>query len=218
MIYFQLLGLEFEMPEKIILGLKTIFATTKNWLFLRFKDDIKLNIGAGGTKIDGYINVDSLLLRNTELISNIKYLQYFVKNGSVSDIYASHILEHFSAKEVRNILRLLFNLLEDGGKLRISVPDLDKIVTIYSKNFDYFHQEGVPPWIGPIYGGQSTKYDFHKTGFNLTWMTHLLKEAGFKKIEEYDAVKFCTEHNIIDSSLYKKPFDEFISLNIIATK
>jgi predicted SAM-dependent methyltransferase len=206
------------MTEKIQLGLKALRATTKNWLFLRFKKGIGLNIGAGGTVLAGHINVDSLLLRNTELISNIKYLHYFIKKGSVVNIYASHILEHFSEKEVRLVLKKLYGLLQDGGELRISVPDLDKIVKIYAKHLEYFQKRGTAPWIGPIYGGQTTKYDFHKTGFNLNWMKYLLEETGFKKVEEYDAEKFCREHGIADSSLYKKPFGEYVSLNVIAIK
>lgn len=207
-----------SIHEKIRLALITVLATTKNWIFLRFRKHIQLNIGSGGSKMNGYINVDSLLLRNTELISNIKYLRFFIKKESVSNIYASHVLEHFSEKEVRNVLRILFELLEDGGTLRISVPDLDKITRIYGENLSYFKKRGTPPWIGPIYGGQSSKYDFHKTGFNLSWMSYLLEETGFTEIREYDAVEFCAKHNIADSSLYKKPFGQFISLNVVATK
>ena len=203
---------------KVCLGMKALSATVKNWLFLRFKKDIRLNVGAGGTKLPGFINVDSLLLRNTELISDVKYLRCFVRKGSVSKIYASHILEHFSEKEVREVLKILYGLLREGGELRISVPDLDKIVSQYAAHWDYFHQRGTAPWIGQIYGGQDTKYDFHKTGFNLNWMTHLLEEAGFTKVEEYDAEKFCKENDMRDSSLYNKPFGEFISLNVVATK
>ena len=206
------------MKEKIKLGLKTLLATSKNWLFLRFKKNLKLNIGAGGTKLKGYLNVDSLLLRHTELISNIKNLNFFVKNGSVTNIYASHILEHFSEKEIKVVLKTLFNLLGENGELRISVPDLDKIVKIYYKNFYYFQQKGVSPWIGPIYGGQTTKYDFHKTGFNFNWLKYLLEETGFKKVEEYNPEEFCKQNNITDSSLYKKPFGELITLNVIARK
>jgi len=204
--------------EKIGLGLIALFATIKNWLFLRFKKRVRLHIGAGGTVLNGYINVDSLLLRNTELISDIRHLHWFTRKNGVSHIYASHILEHFSEREVGRILRLLYDLLQKGGELRISVPDLDKIVDIYGRNIGYFQQSGTPPWIGPLYGGQTTKYDFHKTGFNLSWMTYLLKEAGFVEIKEYDAELFCKEQNIADSSLYKKPFGEYISLNIVAKK
>jgi predicted SAM-dependent methyltransferase len=204
--------------KKIITGIKTLMLIIKNSCFLRFKKNINLNIGAGSSKLKGYINVDSLFLKNTELISKIENLHFFIRKGNVSKIYASHILEHFSQAEVKKIIKLLYNLLNKNGELRISVPDIDKIVKIYKKNWDHFQTKGNAPWNGLIYGGQSSKYDFHKTGFNFNWLKYLLKEAGFKKVEEYNAEKFCIENNIKDSSLAHEPFNEPISLNVIAIK
>lgn len=133
-------------------------------------------------------------------------------------IYASHIFEHFSEKEVKKIFKTCFNLLQAGGELKISVPDIDKIVKIYQKNWDHFQAKGNSPWIGLIYGGQTTKYDFHKTGFNKNWLTLLLEEAGFSEFKEYDAIKFTNKNNIHDCSLAQKPFGEFVSLNLTAFK
>ncbi len=204
--------------EKIKLGLKTLTATMKNWIFLRFKKNIKLHLGAGGTKIQGYLNVDSLFLRNTELVSKIEHLNFFVKKGSVSAIYASHVFEHFSQEEIKKILKLMHVLLQEDGELRISVPDIDKIVKIYNKNWEHFQKKGHSPWNGLIYGGQSTRYDFHKTGFNASWLRYLLEESGFEKIEEYDSIEFCRKHDIMDCSIIDTPFGELISLNMTAIK
>lgn len=204
--------------SKIKLGLRVFSATSRNWLFLRFKNDIKLHLGAGGTTLPDYLNVDSLFLRNTELVSKIEHLNFFVRKESVSAIYASHVLEHFSHEEVKKILQILYNLLTVGGQLRLSVPDIDKIAKIYNKNLEHFQRRGNSPWNGLIYGGQCTKYDFHKTGFNFNWLSFLLGEAGFKHIQEYDAREFTRENNIKDSSLADQPFGEMISLNIVAGK
>ncbi|MEI6296921.1 MAG: methyltransferase [bacterium] len=206
------------MLEKIILGLKTVKRVIYNSLFLRFKDNLKLNLGAGGVRMKNYINVDSLFMRETDLLCELKNLPLFIKHESVSEIYASHIFEHFSENEVRVILKLCHKLLKEGGELRISVPDMDKIVKIYNKNWDHFQKRGNAPWNGLIYGGQSSEYDFHKTGFNLNWLTLLLEEAGFKKISEYDPVKFTKSHGISDASLANEPFKEPISLNIVTVK
>lgn len=203
---------------KIKLGLKTLSATVKNWIFLRFKKNIKLHIGSGGTKIKDFLSVDSLFLRNAEIVSNIKNLNYFIKKESVSSIYASHVFEHFSQEEIKKILKILHGLLQDGGELRISVPDIDKIVKIYNKNWEHFQKRGNSPWNGLIYGGQSTRYDFHKTGFNASWLKYLLEETGFKKIEEYNSKEFCGKYGIEDCSIKDTPFGELISLNMIATK
>lgn len=204
--------------RKINVGIGVFLIVLKNWLFLRFKKNIKLHLGSGGIKIKDFINVDSLFLKNTELVSSVKILKYFIKTRSVSNIYASHLFEHFSEKEIKKILKELHKLLQKDGEIRISVPDIDKIVKIYSKNWEHFQKRGHSPWNGLIYGGQSTKYDFHKTGFNAQWLRFLLEEAGFKQVEEYDSREFCKKHEIDDCSTKDTPFGEIISLNMIALK
>ena len=61
----------------------------------------------------------------------------------------------------RAIKQILINLLSNsvkftpaGGEIRISVPDIDRIVRIYTRNWEHFQTEGNSPWIGLIYGGQ----------------------------------------------------------------
>lgn len=187
-----------------------------NYFFLRYKKDIKLHLGSRNKKIKNYINVDSELLPNVDLVCNIKNLKYFFRKNSISHIYISHTLEHFSHEEVKKVLKLCYDLLCKQGELRLSVPDMDKIVKIYYKNWKHFQTPGNSPWIGLIWGEQLTKYDYHKTGFNFNWMKYLLEQIGFKSIEKYDA-RFFLEDSESDASL-NEAFGELISLNIIAKK
>lgn len=46
-------------------------------------------------------------------------------------VYHSHVLEHFSKKDGRNLLSECFRVLKKGGILRIAVPDLEQIVRNY---------------------------------------------------------------------------------------
>jgi len=206
------------MIEKLKLAISTLYRITKNFILLRFRKNLKLNLGAGGTRIKEYINVDSLFIRETDLLCSLNHLPCFIKNGNVTTIYASHIFEHFTEKELNKILKICFDLLQNNGILRISVPDIDKIVKIYNNNWEHFQTKGNAPWNGLIYGGQSSRFDFHKTGFNFNWLSFLLEQIGFKDIEEYDAKKFTEQNNFQDSSLANAPFNEPISLNIIAKK
>ncbi|MDD2935320.1 MAG: methyltransferase [Candidatus Pacebacteria bacterium] len=200
------------------LGLKTLYRVFNNALFLRFKKNTKLNLGAGGTRMGDYTNVDSLFMKETDLLCELKNLSYFIKKESVTHIYASHILEHFSINEVKDILKKSYNLLQEEGEIRISVPDFEKIASLYMINKDSFRQKDPVAWLGVIYGGQSSRYDFHKTGFSFVWLKTLLTEAGFRDIKEYNAEDFLKNYNIKDSSLYKKDFGEYISLNVVAKK
>lgn len=204
--------------DKIDLSVKTLFRTAKNSVILRFKKNLKLNLGAGGTRIGEYVNVDSLFMRETDLLCKLTHLPYFVSKNSVSHIYISHVFEHFTIKDVKIILKMSYDLLQEGGEIRISVPDFDKIISLYITHKEEFLQKDPIYLLGVIFGGQSTRYDFHKTGFNAYWLKQYLEEAGFKNIQEYDAEIFLQQFGVQDSSLYKKGFGEYISLNMIANK
>jgi predicted SAM-dependent methyltransferase len=127
------------------------------------------------------------------------------------------VLEHFGHNEIIPVLKRWFEVLQPGGILRISVPDIDRIVKIYIKNMPHFERRGNTPWIGLIYGGQSTPYDFHKTGFNANWLGNLLEQAGFINPCEYpNSPHFIP--GLIDASLANVPFNEYVSLNMMAEK
>ncbi len=177
---------------------------------------LKLHLGCGDIKIPGFINIDiDKSLPAVDVVDNIRELNRFNKNCA-SIIYACHVLEHFPSSEILSILRRWHDILEPGGELRISVPDIDRIVDIYKKNMQHFLTPPHTPWIGLIYGGQSDEYDFHKTGFNFTYLKYLLYEAGFTEIEEYPHSPHWL--GIEDASLANQPFNEYISLNIKGMK
>jgi hypothetical protein len=108
-------------------------------------------------------------------------------------------------------------VLKPHGELRISVPDIDRIVKIYHENWQHFQTPGNSPWIGLLYGGQGDPYDFHKKGFNYCWMRHLLEGVGFVDIAEYPHAPHFIP-GVVDASLAKEPFGEFLSLNVVARK
>jgi glycosyltransferase involved in cell wall biosynthesis/ADP-heptose:LPS heptosyltransferase len=177
---------------------------------------MRLHLGCGNIKVPGFINVDiDPTLPAVDVVDDIRELNHFNKN-SASLIYACHVLEHFANDKVLPVLRRWHEVLEPGGELRISVPDIDRIVTIYYKNWKHFQTPPNTPWIGLLYGGQGDRYDFHKTGFNFTYLKYLLQQAGFTEIEEYPHSPHWL--GIHDASLANEPFKEYISLNVKAKK
>lgn len=179
--------------------------------------DKHLHLGCGDRRLKGFINVDSLQTVATDIVSDISKLHEF-EAGSVTSIYACHVCEHFAHDEIPPLFNRWFELLKPGGHLRISVPDIDRVVKIYIQNWDHFQTPGNAPWIGLIYGGQKDQYDFHKTGFNFTWMKHLLTQAGFVEIQEYPHLPHFAGEDVVDLSIARAPFEDFFSLNVIATK
>jgi len=181
-----------------------------------FEVPYRLHLGCGNIKLDGFCNVDALETIAADVIDDIRVLNKF-PNQSVKEIYACHVLEHFSHEEVQPLLKRWLEILEPGGILRISVPDIDRIVRIYHKNFEHFHTKGHAPWIGLIYGGQSTPYDFHKTGFNACWLSYQLELCGYEQCQEYPHEPHFVP-GTEDASMAHAPFGEYFSLNMMARR
>jgi len=178
--------------------------------------ELKLHLGCGNIKIPGFINVDiDPNAPAVDVVDDVGTLGRF-NNNSASLIYACHVLEHFSHNEIIPILKRWLEILEPGGELRISVPDIDRIVKVYNNNWQHFQTPPNSPWIGLIYGGQNDKYDYHKTGFNFIYLKYLMEQAGFMNISEYPHEPHWL--GIKDASLANEPFKEYLSLNISAMK
>lgn len=175
----------------------------------------RLHIGAGAIHVLGWTNVDIDWRTMPDVVDNALTLKKF-PDDHAETIYACHILEHLSHEEVPRVLARWREVLMPGGELRISVPDIDRIVKIYMDNWEHFQTDGNTPWIGLLYGGQEDRYDFHKTGFNFTHLRRLLTDAGFTDVQEYPHAPHFL--GVEDASLASQPFGEFISLNVRATR
>ena len=175
----------------------------------------RLHVGCGPVRAEGWINIDIAWSPATDVVDDIRKLSRF-PDGFAEQIYACHVLEHVAHAEVEPILAGWHRVLKPGGELRISVPDMDRIVDIYKRNWKHFQTPGNSPWIGLIWGGQTTPHDFHKTGFNFCWLRFLLERNGFAGVEEYPH----TPHflGLHDNSLAQEPFGEYISLNVLARR
>ena len=181
-----------------------------------FQRPFRLHLGCGNVGLPGYVNVDVMETLGVDIVDDIRFLKKFPSN-SASQIYACHVMEHFAHDEILPILKRWFEVLMPGGEIRISVPDIDRIVKIYSENPQHFQTPGNSPWIGLIYGGQSTPYDYHKTGYNFCWLKYLMEQCGFEDCSEYPHEPHFIA-GIEDASLAKQPFGQYISLNMKARK
>lgn len=56
--------------------------------------------------------------------------------GSCSVVYASHVMEHLLAHEVRRFLMEIYSILAPGGIVRLVVPDLQIYVDAYQSSSD----------------------------------------------------------------------------------
>lgn len=172
----------------------------------------KLHLGCGTKHIDGYINIDIRYLPGVDEVNNVKFLRNY-KSNTVDEIYASHVLEHFTRWEYKNVLKTWYNILKPGGVLRLAVPDFQAICEHYIEN------KNLSILIGMMYGGQDYDENFHHIIFDFDSLSSDLFEVGFIKTESWDTM----DMNIDDFSKSFLPHMDFkngklMSLNILAKK
>lgn len=82
---------------------------------------MKLNIGCGGRKLDGYVNVDAEPTVKPDVLADLGGPWPFEDN-SVDEVVASHILEHLTTPQLFNVMRELYRVCKNGAVTHIAVP------------------------------------------------------------------------------------------------
>lgn len=170
----------------------------------------KLHIGCGDMRIEGFINIDVLKTDAADFVCKVEDLPKYIKSNSIKLIYSSHTLEHFSRYDSVQILKMFYDFLIPSGELKISVPDLIKLVGTAKKIKSDFEEMKLIQ--GVLMGGQETRYNYHKSIYWYGLLERILLSTGFKKVSEYSGAPDFLG-NIFDASLVAE-----ISLNIEAVK
>ncbi len=169
---------------------------------------MKLHIG-GKEKKEGWSILNIQKNDDVDYVGDISDLSQFEDN-SIEEIYASHVVEHVSQKDISKTLKGIHRVLKNDGKFYVSVPDLDILCRIFidpkAPQKAKFHAMRM------MFGGQIDEYDFHYFGWNYEFMKDYLTTAGFKKIEKVKSFSLFK-----DTSDYA-PYGVPISLNVIGYK
>jgi predicted SAM-dependent methyltransferase len=142
-------------------------------------EDIKLNVG-GSHAAEGWTILDINPGPHVDRVGDVRDLS-FLAAQSCSEVYASHVLEHLSYQgEISDVLLEFHRILKPGGRLRISVPDLETLCRLFLKpqmtprdKYDVMRM---------IYGGQLDTYDKHLTGMSFEILGDFMHHAGFHQI------------------------------------
>ncbi len=143
---------------------------------------LKVHLGAGPINIQGWINVDARAYDHTHLVAEGFDLAEF-SDGSISEIYICHVLEHFSFVEAESLLRHFKKKLCLGGVIRISVPSFDQLVAVYldsNNNLDLIKLA--------VMGGQDYEFNFHKSIYNHSSLMKLLNSSGYMDVELWNTL------------------------------
>ena len=141
--------------------------------------ELKLNLGSGGTKFPGFINVD-LYDPRADVKADITKLPY--GPDTVDEIISYQVLEHISPYKLLDTLSEWNRVLKPGGKLAIEMPDIMELC----KHFPDAPLEGENnKWriLNCIYGTTQIEHP-HLFGWYFELIAPLFEQAGFKNIEK----------------------------------
>lgn len=158
-----------------------------------FGEPFRLHIG-GDQATDGWVIFDITDRPEVDIVGNVVDLGA-IPTDSVDEIYAAHVFEHLGYQnELRRALAECRRVLKNGGKLKMSVPDIRVLGSLLNEP-DL--SDGELVWLMRIlYGGQSDQYDFHKTGFTWEILAGLAAESGFEHlgvVERFGLFDDCSE-------------------------
>ncbi len=179
---------------------------------------VKLHLGCGTKFIPGFDHIDSTHHRHLTHCADVAHLPMY-SDGSVSLIYASHVLEHFGRHEYKTVLREWYRLLKHGGVLRLAVPDFSAVAALY---YEQGLVDGLTGLVGLVSGGQRDAADYHKMIFDEALLGQALLEVGFRSYRRWDWR--ITEHAEVDdySQAYLPHLDKecgrLMSLNLEGVK
>ena len=133
-------------------------------------------------------------------------------DNTFSELYASHILEHLDyVDEINQALIEWHRVLTPGGKLYISVPDLDRLAALFLDRENFTPDERFDI-MRIIFGGHTSEYDYHVVGLNEEFLSSYLAVSGFVNIRRVESFGIFTDTS--EMRIRSMP----ISVNLVAEK
>jgi predicted SAM-dependent methyltransferase len=157
----------------------------------------KLQLGSGANVIGGWLCTDLWPARKEILFLDVK--KPFKFDDNVFDyIFCEHMIEHLSFTEAEGMLKECRRILKKGGKIRISTPDLQVYVALFSENKTALQKQFID-WVSENWlqrGGITSKNEAfvinlmmsawgHQFLYDKKTLEHVLGETGFTEVRQF---------------------------------
>ena len=143
---------------------------------------MKLHVGCGTNKLDGWINIDGVKSCQPDLVHDLSTpLPY--EDLSADELKAEGVLEHLDKYMRYCVFADWARTLKVGGLIHIGVPDFKKLLSRFFKfKFDDFVDTffGENMWESNIYIGH---FGNHKWGYSQASLTAFIRQFGIEPIE-----------------------------------
>jgi len=174
---------------------------------------VLVNVGCGLQSGPEYINVDIVPNPNIHYVHDIRILDMFASE-SVDLLYASHVMEHIPRHELDGVITEWKRVLKKDGVLRISVPDFDNLLKIYTASGNDINS------ILAQLLGQEPPYNNHYSVWNWNFIQKFFVDRGFSSVRRWDpqAAEHYTMHDRAERILTQGTLSIPLSLNVEAVK
>lgn len=152
------------------------------------RDDVRLHIGAGTIRLNGWLNTD-ILPHLSPLFLDATH-RFPVRDGTVTYIFSEHFIEHVPRQAAYHFLRESLRVLKPGAVLRLSTPDAEALARAYlnhSPQVDLLNERN--KGLGYQYAtypidilNTAFKADYHVCLYDFNTLEQLLVEVGFEHV------------------------------------
>jgi ubiquinone/menaquinone biosynthesis C-methylase UbiE len=84
--------------------------------------ELKLDIGCGTNKKEGFLGIDILKFDGVDVVLDVRKTPWPWKDNSVDEMHSSHFLEHLTADERCRFMNEAYRVLKPKAKMTIVVP------------------------------------------------------------------------------------------------
>jgi len=153
---------------------------------------LKLNIGCGNKKIEGYVGVDKFQCDAADYICDIENEELPFNDNTVTGVILDNVIEHF--RDIPSVINELIRVSAKGAIIKIITPHFSSLsswidpthlhhLSYYS--FDHFEKDNVSHYVGKGVKIKNKKLSFG--GGLLGLIARLLFNINPKKYEQ----KYC---------------------------
>lgn len=141
---------------------------------------LKLNLGCGEFKLDGFINIDCVSAGNVkpDLVLDFVDKQLPYEQNSVDQIWMIHCLEHIEMPKWGRLLAEFTRVLKDNGSLTLAYPEFKECARRFIENEN--NQRTF--WRATLYGRQLYDTDYHVVPMDSHEIKETLEAAGFYRV------------------------------------
>jgi predicted SAM-dependent methyltransferase len=98
---------------------------------------MKVNLGCGKFKLEGFVNVDVNEDLQPDVVAFAQDYMETLPDDSVDTVYMGHMIEHITPADGFLLLSVIQKKLRPGGELIVTLPDATKAMSmLYMKQLD----------------------------------------------------------------------------------